>query len=114
MNNDNDNTLLESSHEALDESIEHLDAQTLSRLNQARQQALSQKKDRSRTGAIWIPAGSLATFSVVVFVGLIFLSSPDPVLNNLDEAEFMASNEEMALIEDLEFITWLIEEENAS
>lgn len=114
MNRDNDNSLLERSREALDESIEHLDAHTLSRLNQARQKALSQEKSATLINIPWIPAtSSLAMLSVAVVVGSLFLSSPELSLNNLDEAEFMANNEEIELMEDLEFVTWLIEEEHA-
>lgn len=115
MNNDNGNSLLKTSREALDESIEHLDAHTLSRLNQARQKALSQEKSASPAGIPWMPAaGSLAMLSVAIVVGSLFLSSPESSLNNLDEAEFMANNEEIELMEDLEFVTWLIEQEHAS
>ena len=112
MNNDNENDLLKTSRDALNESVEHLDASTLSRLNQARQKALSQENNRPVINISWIPAGALTALSIAIVVGLL-LSSPEPALNNLDEAEFMASNEEIELMEDLEFVAWLIEQENA-
>ncbi len=95
-------------------SIDKLDAQTLSRLNQARQKALSQNERALFANIPWLPAGSLAMLSIAVVVGSLFLSSPDTSFNNLDEAEFMASNEDIELMQDLEFIAWLIEEEHAS
>ena len=112
MNKDND--LLKTSRDALDESVEHLDANTLSRLNQARQKALSQKESSPPVNIHWIPAGALAALSITVIVGSLILSSPESSLTNLDEAEFMATNEEIELVEDLEFVAWLIEQENAS
>lgn len=114
MNRDSDNSLLETSQQALNDSIDKLDAQTLSRLNQARQKALSKNERTLFANIPWLPAGSLAMLSIAVVVGSLLLSSPDISFNNLDEAEFMASNEDIELMEDLEFIAWLIEEENAS
>ncbi len=114
MNKDNENDILKTTQQALNESIEHLDASTLSRLNQARQKALSQGRNTLLNNIPWIPASAVAALSVTVVVGLLFLSSPELSLNNLDEAEFMASNEEIELIEDLEFVEWLIEQEHAS
>jgi hypothetical protein len=108
----NESNLLKTSRDALNESIENLDANTLSRLNQARQKALSQEDNRPLVNIFWIPAGALAALSIAVVVGLL-LSSPEISLNNLDEAEFMATNEEIELVEDLEFVAWLIEQENA-
>lgn len=114
MNKDNDNSLLETSQEALNDSIDRLDAHTLSRLNQARQKALSQEKRNAFTGISWLPAGTLAMLALAVIAGSLFLSSPNTPFNNLEEVEFMASNEDIELMEDLEFIAWLIEEEHAS
>ena len=112
MNKDND--LLKTSRDALNESVEHLDASTLSRLNQARQKALSQEESSPLINIPWIPAGALAALSLTVVVGFLTLPSPESSLTNLDEAEFMATNEEIELAEDLEFVAWLIEQENAS
>jgi hypothetical protein len=114
MNKDNENNVLKNSRDALNDSIEHLDANTLSRLNQARQKSLSQKENSPLINIPWIPAGALAALSITVVVGSLFLSSPESSLTNLDEAEFMATNEEIELVEDLEFVAWLIEQENAS
>lgn len=114
MNKDSDDSLLRTSQEALNESIDGLDAHTLSRLNQARQKALSQEKYATSAIFTWLPASSLATLALVIIVGALYLSSPGTSLNNIDEAEFMASNDDIELMEDLEFIAWLIEEDHAS
>lgn len=114
MNKDSDDNLLTTAQQALNESVDHLDANTLSRLNQARQKALSQKKSTTLINIPWTPAGAVAALSVAIVVGSLFLSSPESSLNNLDEVEFIASNEEIELAEDLEFVAWLIEQEHAS
>ncbi len=114
MNKDNENDILKTAQQALGESVEHLDANTLSRLNQARQKALSQEKSSLFDNITWIPAGAVAALSITIVVGSLFLFSPEPSFNNLDEAEFMAGNEEIELMEDLEFVAWLIEQDHAS
>lgn len=114
MKKDNDNSLLESSLEALNNSTDRIDAHTLSRLNQARQKALLEKNHNTFTGISWLPASTLATLALAIIVGTLFLSSSNTPLNDMEEVEFMASNEDIELMEDLEFIAWLIEEDHAS
>ena len=50
-----------------DDSVERLDAATLSRLNQGRQKALQEIRDTGSAGewARWVPAGGLAAAAVV-------------------------------------------------
>ena len=121
---DDDQNILKKSKQALDESVEHLDAQTLSRLNQARQKALSQKThvfplniswaNISWKNISWAPASAFAALSIAIIASSLFLSTPNNTLTSADEVEFMASNEDLELMEDLEFVAWLIEQDNAS
>ena len=110
---DDDKNILDKSNHALNKSTEQLDAQTLSRLNQARQKALSQKTYFFPLNIPLVPAGFFAALSIAVVTGSLYLSAPDDTLS-FDEAEFIASNEDVELMEDLEFVAWLIEQENAS
>jgi len=114
MNKDNDDNLLTTAQQALNESTEHLDANTLSRLNQARQKALLQEKNSLFDNIPWISTGAVAALSITIIVASLFLFSPESSFNDMDEAEFMAGNEEIELMEDLEFVAWLIEQDHAS
>lgn len=118
MKSTNDEALLTSVTNTLDDSVDHLDANTLSRLNQARQRALDGKR-RSFFSAFWLPATSFASISVVIFAGWLFFTAPQTSLDNFNDAELVAASEDLndeklELLEDMEFVSWLLEEENAS
>lgn len=99
---------------SLDHSIEHLDAHTLSRLNQARNRALDQGSQPRLFGSQWVRA---ATFAVVVFTiinGWLMFTTPDLQQMNTDDFELLIANEDFELMQDLDFVAWMIEEEHAS
>lgn len=117
MKSNNDEALLKSVTDALDDSVDQLDASTLSRLNQARQRALEEKRG-AFFSAFWLPATSFASITVVIFAGWLFFTAPT-ALDPLNDADFIAAsealnNENLELLEDMEFVSWLLEEENAS
>ena len=93
----------------LDESVDQLDAETRSRLTQARYQALSGLEQRSPWWRGWsLPAGALATALVVVLaVDLARPPTPTESVSDLEDLELLSANESFELLEELEFYEWL-------
>ena len=118
MNDQNDtkmNKLIqESVIKSLDESVEHLDAQTLSRLNQARHHALAQADKPRLFNPQWLKAGTFAVLLVTVINAWLFFSTSNIQQMNTDDFEMIVASEDYELIQDLDFIAWMIEEEHAS
>lgn len=118
MNNRHDNKvdrlLRQTVVDSLDTSIEHLDASTLSRLNQARQHALAHADRPSLLNTQWLKAGAFALLLVTIFNGWLFVSGPDMEQIDTDNFELIIANEDYELIRELDFVAWMIEEENAS
>ena len=94
-----------------DDSVERLDAATLSRLNQGRQQALQEIRDTGTAGqwARWVPAGGLAAaavVAVVVWQGMPVEHSA-PAAGTATDFEIMLSEDSLDMLEDLEFYSWI-------
>jgi hypothetical protein len=94
-----------------DDSVERLDAATLSRLNQGRQKAL-QEVDAARPAgqwARWVPAGGLAAAAVVAVVvwqgAPVEHSAPDA--GAVTDFEILLSEDSLDMLEDLEFYSWM-------
>ena len=99
---------------ALEDSIEHLDANTLSRLNQARHHALAQA-DRPRLfTSHWLKAATFAALLVTVINGWLFLTDENTNHIDTDAFELIVVNDDYELLQDLDFVAWMIEEEHAS
>ncbi len=96
---------------ALDEQVDALDAVTLQRINQARQQALEQRKRRWRPGQWLIPAGSLAALALVAMVIVNLSGKPGaPASADFpdDEAlQLLTAQDDLELYRDLDFYLWL-------
>lgn len=105
---------LKSVIDALDNSIEHLDANTLSRLNQARHRALAQTEKPRLFNSQWLKAGAFAVLLVTVINGWLFISTPDIQQIDTDAFELVIANEDFELLQDLDFVAWMIEQEHAS
>jgi len=96
--------------ELLSEDVEHLDAETLSRLRQARTRALGKRQRR----AIWYwpAAGALAAGLLVL---VLYPEEPPPLPSIYEDPVQQAAAEDLELLEDLEFYAWLaLEEEGAA
>lgn len=90
----------------LDQHVEGMDGETLSRLRQARTKALEAKKPTFH----WQPfGGAVALASVVALTVSIWLVQPtgDLEATALDDIEMLASSEEPEFYEDVEFYYWL-------
>ena len=92
-----------------DDSVESLDAATLSRLNQGRQQALAEL-DRTRSyghWSRWVPATGVAAAAVVAVV--VWQGNPTevPAPAAMTDFEILLSEDSLEMIEDLEFYSWV-------
>jgi hypothetical protein len=114
VDSETDDTQLRSVVDALDESVEQLDARTLSNLNRARHQALASAEQPRLFKPSWLPAGSVAALFVAVMAGLLLFSTPDKTNMSPDEFELIVANEDFELMQDLDFVVWMIEQDNAS
>ena len=109
----NEQEFLRFAKKHLDESVENLDAATLSRLARARQKAYSSESH----GIQWAwPAWGLATASVIVLSIILWVQNPmnsDPNLVT-EDLELLASSDSLEFYDDLEFYDWLAEYDQAS
>jgi len=103
----------------LRDSGNELDAATLSRLNRARQNALDEMPDATRVRAgWWAPAGAMAITATVVagfWLARDTVDTPPPAvpIAAVDALDFelLLEDENLEMIEDLEFFAWLAGEE---
>ncbi len=118
-----DEQFARTAQQLLRDSAEHLDGATLSRLNQARQQALAElsRNNRWSRSSRWIPAGAVAATAVlaaILWTGQIapptgesvedqsFVAGEMP-LTVATDLELLLAEESLEMIEDLEFFAWL-------
>ena len=93
-----------------EDSVERLDARTRSKLTQARNRALDEvTKGAARRRWIWAPAGGFALAAIVAVVmwsgGLRSGAEPDALA--LEDIDIVADSENLDMLEDVEFYTWL-------
>ena len=110
--------LEERSRELFDNSVERLDAQTRSRLNQARQRALAEmNKGSARRYWLAAPLGGLAAAALVALI-LIRPGGESPSAENasvlLDDFDIVADADNFELIQDVEFYSWLAEQNDGT
>ena len=96
----------------LDESLDDLSPEITRRLQQARYAAL--EKARPRTLWQYFPQAATAVFAIsVISISLSFYLNQtevaDTVLAMETEMEMLTSNDNLELMEELEFIQWLVE-----
>ena len=102
----------------LDQSLDDLSPEITRRLQQARYQALEKAKARSAWS--FYPQAISAVFAVAAISVLLLISFDENNLNQTELAmeadiEVLTANESLDLMEDLEFMQWLLEsEEHAS
>lgn len=98
-----------------DESVDKLDAATLSTLNQSRQRALREVHARPTQWLRWVPAAAMATAAFVVVT--MILPDPaniQPMPAEVTDMEILLGEDSIEMLEDLEFYTWIdmLEQEN--
>jgi len=125
MNNErpdvNDEEFARKAKAVFDDSVDTLDANTLSRLNRSRHAALQQgTRSRSRLTQ-WLPAGGMVAAALVVALVLRSNDTIDTDVSDLastmaaTEFEILLTDDSLEMLEELEFYTWMeLEEEGAS
>ncbi|MBU0679794.1 MAG: hypothetical protein KKD73_00060 [Proteobacteria bacterium] len=124
----------------LDESVDNLDGATRSRLNRMRSQALDFHDAKPRTDRIWLLTGGALlpalTLALFVYFGIprqhvhdqqtsqvaashqettsatydLAVSTPSPELLDTENLKILMSTEELEMLSDLDFLTWLTHE----
>ncbi len=95
--------------DTFDESVDALDAATLSKLNRGRQEALTQLQHPQRQWSRWMPAtGAVAAILVAVVV----LQSPSAIddvagIATVTDMEILLGEDSIEMLEDLEFYSWI-------
>ncbi len=108
-----DEQLAEAAKQAFDQSVDGLDAATLSRLNRGRQAALAEARQPVRPWLRWMPATGVAA---AVLLALVIQQGPgdvDVIAAPAADLEMLLGEESIEMLEDLEFYSWLDTEELA-
>lgn len=94
-----------------DESVQRLDAATLSRLNRSRQAALTELAGRTaaRRWQRWVPAAGVATAAALTVLMLNDRSVNEaiPSYDAASDFEVIMAGENLEMLEELEFYRWL-------
>jgi len=106
-----DDQIVEKAKALFDDSVDNLDAATLSRLNRGRQQALAELQRASSVGpwVRWAPATGIAT---VALFAVILMRGPDGVdaisgSVTGPDFEMLLEEDSLDMLEELEFYYWL-------
>lgn len=115
--NENDQQFVKQVCENLDASLERIDAETRHKLITAREKALAQRQPIFTFN--WSNAAFATAFTVALAILIVTTQLPFTTNNVLEEEgieamELMAAQDTLELYEELEFYTWLAEEDAAS
>ena len=112
-----DRKLEEWSKRTFDRSTQEIDAATRSRLTQARVRALEELAPAKRFAWTWrasmLPAGAAAAALLAAWLVLLQGnggSEPQLATNNFGDLEMLLGEEELEMIEELDFYAWLEEQ----
>ncbi len=112
---DSEKEFVQRAKQSLDEGLNRIPPQTMTRLRKTRREAVRQAESGGFDIASWFPAPmkALATAAVAVLALSTALHfSPGGLTSGSgEELELVASAEDLELSEDLEFYAWLAEEE---
>ena len=95
--------------ELFDDSVDRLDAATLSRLNQGRHAALDVLQGSRAVGVWgrWIPATGVAAAALVAVMVLRSPNAVDLPIELVTDFEILLEGESLEMLEHLEFYSWL-------
>jgi len=93
-----------------DDSVDELDAATLSRLNRGRHQAIDELGRPGLGWYRWVPAAGIAALTLVAV--MVLLPGPQPVPGDalpgeVTDVEILLGEDAIEMLEDLEFYTWI-------
>ena len=110
--NREDEKFADSAKALFDESVEKLDAATLSTLNRNRHAALAQARGAKARWTRWAPAMGLAAAVVLAVVLVMPGGGVDPMPADTTDVDILLGEESIEMLEDLEFYVWLDMQEN--
>lgn len=92
-----------------DESVDALDAATLSRLNRGRHAALAELSRPRRQWSRWMPATGVAA---AVLMSVILLQGPRDIAGiaepvSVSDMEILLGEDSIEMLEELEFYSWI-------
>jgi len=90
-----------------DDSVDGLDAATLSRLNRGRQAALQAAGRSDKRWSHWMPATGVAAALMIAIVMMRGPGAIDVIEAPVNDFEILMSEEDIDLFEELEFYSWL-------
>ena len=95
--------------ETFDESVDALDAATLSRLNRSRHAALAELAEPRKRRRSWMPAAGMAA---AVLLAVIVLQLPTgirsvPGVASVTDMEILLDEDSIEMFEELEFYSWM-------
>jgi hypothetical protein len=95
-----------------DQSVQELDAQTLSRLNRGRQAALAEvgkKSGPALSAGQWLPAAGVAAAAVVAVVLWNGETTVEPISStaSVTDFELLLAEDSFEMLQDLEFYAWM-------
>jgi len=98
---------------AFDQSVDGLDAATLSRLNRGRQAALAAARQPARQWLRWMPATGVAAAVLLILVMQQGPGDVEVIAASAADLEILLGEENIEMLEELEFYSWLDTEELA-
>ena len=101
------------SKKILDESVQSIDAGTLSKLTQARHHALQVKQKRfltERAGALVFVSITGIALAVLLWTGKTDNKTTPVIAAQYEDMEIMMADADLELLEELEFANWLLEQ----
>lgn len=95
--------------DSFDESVDALDAATLSKLNRSRHLALAELGKRTAQWSRWMPAtGAVAA----ILVAIVMLQDPSGIQDingatSVTDMEILLGEDSIEMLEELEFYSWI-------
>lgn len=109
MTSSNDNETSDKAKRLFDDSVDRLDAATLSRLNQSRHAALEQLHSGRSAGVWgrWVPLTGVAAAALITVMVVRGPESLDLPTASVTDFEIILEGENLEMLEELEFYSWL-------
>ncbi len=111
MNTEDDKQLQQTINQTLDESVQSIDGETLSRIRQIRARVVESSENRNQPASqnwFGVFSGAVATACVLLIVVSVVTQSPDTISQDATtDLDLISSSDSLDLYEDLEFYLWL-------
>ncbi len=111
MNKDSERqeALTKQAKDLFDESVDKLDAATLSRLNQGRHRALAELDQGASPRGVWLRWVPVTGVAAAALVTVMVMNGQAPVDQPVTAADFemLLEEESLEMLDELEFYTWL-------